>query len=169
MGDYLRIIATKKSEPPVQVEELPADTVQIAAADSVAVIPRPAGYTRVSSLQGTFDIAVLLPFYLSENAIRSDIDSSKWVRGKRVYKPVRRSDEWIYFRSTPFIEMYQGILLAVDTLRSLGLSINLFTFDIKSDTFELTRLINRGQLAGMDLIIGPVYSRNLAIVADYGR
>ena len=169
VGDYLRIIAKRKSEPPVQPEELPVDTVHIAVSDSVAVMPRPAGYTSVSNLQGTFDIAVLLPFYLSENSIRSDIDSSKWVRGQRVYKPVRRSDDWIYSRSTPFIEMYEGILLAVDTLRSLGMNINLFTFDIKSDTLELTRLINRGQLAGMDLIIGPVYSRNLAIVADYGR
>ena len=169
VGDYLRIIAPKKTEPVAQTGQLQADTVPLPATDSVVFMPRPAGYTRVSSLQGTFNIAVLLPFYLSENAIRSDIDSSKWVRGQRVYKPVRRSDDWIYFRSTPFIELYQGILLAVDTLRALGMSINIYTFDIKSDTLALTGLINRGQLAGMDLIIGPVYSRNLAITADYGR
>ncbi|NLN31197.1 MAG: hypothetical protein GX158_08225 [Bacteroidales bacterium] len=33
----------------------------------------------------------------------------------------------------------------------------------------MTRLINQGRLAGMDLIIGPVYSRNLAIVSEYAR
>ncbi|HPM87745.1 MAG TPA: LysM peptidoglycan-binding domain-containing protein [Bacteroidales bacterium] len=169
VGDYLRIPATAKTAAVEQAEQPPADTVSVPVRDTVIVIPRPEGYTSVSNLKGKINIAVLLPFYLSENAIRSDIDSSKWVRGQRVYKPVRRQDDWIYYMSTPFIEMYQGILLAVDTLRALGMGVNLYTYDIKSDTLALTRLINRGQLAGMDLIIGPVYSRNLAIVAEYGR
>ena len=65
--------------------------------------------------------------------------------------------------------MYEGILLAADTLRSLGLDINLYPFDIKSDTVEITKLIMSGKLAEMDLIIGPVYSHNLSIVAAYAR
>ncbi len=63
--------------------------------------------------------------------------------------------------------MYDGILLAADTLRSLGLTVNLHTYDIKSDTVAITRLINSGSLATMDLIIGPVYSHNLNIVSAY--
>jgi len=35
--------------------------------------------------------------------------------------------------------MYEGILLASDSLRALGLNINLHAFDIKSDTVEVTR------------------------------
>ena len=65
--------------------------------------------------------------------------------------------------------MYGGILLAADTLRSLGLNINLHTFDIKGDTVELTKIIRSGKLEGMDLIIGPVYSHNLSIVAAYAK
>jgi hypothetical protein len=46
--------------------------------------------------------------------------------------------------------------------------ISLFiTFDINNDTIELTRLIRNGQLVGMDLIIGPVYSSNLAKITAY--
>ena len=170
VGDYLRIPATARTAE-VEKAEIPvADTVIVPpVTDSVVFMPRPVGYTSVKNLQGEMNIAVLLPFYLQENAIRSDVDSSKWVRGQRVSRPVRRTDDWIYYRSTPFVEMYEGILLAVDTLRSLGMDINLYAFDVKSDTVALTRLINRGQLAGMDLIIGPVYSRNLAIAAEYGR
>ena len=67
------------------------------------------------------------------------------------------------------MEMYQGILLAADTFRSLGLNINLHTYDIKSDTIEITKLIKSGKLADMDLIIGPVYSHNLSIVSAYAR
>ena len=43
--------------------------------------------------------------------------------------------------SLDFIEMYEGILLAADTLRSLGMNINLHTYDIKGDTVELTKII----------------------------
>jgi len=166
VGDYIRIPVAKLPEiKPVEI--IKTDTVPVTAADSVIMLPRPAGYTKVADLEGTFDVAILLPFYLRENANRIDIDSSRFVKGKRIYKPVKRPDEWIYSRSLNFIELYQGILLAADTLRSLGMNINLYTFDIKSDTFELTRIIRRGELEGMDLIVGPVYSGNLAIVTKY--
>jgi len=82
-------------------------------------------------------------------------------------KLVPRDEDWIYSRSIGFIEMYEGILLAADTLRSLGLEINIHAYDIKSDTIELTRIIMSGDLDNMDLIIGPIYSYNLAIVAAY--
>jgi ABC-type branched-subunit amino acid transport system substrate-binding protein len=65
--------------------------------------------------------------------------------------------------------MYEGILLASDTLRALGLNINLHTYDIEGDTIEITKLIKSGKLAKMDLIIGPVYSHNLSIVSEYAR
>jgi ABC-type branched-subunit amino acid transport system substrate-binding protein len=67
------------------------------------------------------------------------------------------------------VEMYEGILLAADTLRSLGLNINLNVYDIKSDTIEITRLIRSGKLSKMDLIIGPVYSHNLSKVSEYAH
>jgi hypothetical protein len=79
------------------------------------------------------------------------------------------ADDWIYPGSIDFLEMYEGILLASDSLRALGLNINLHTYDIKNDSVEITRLINAGKLAGMDLIIGPVYSPILSIVSDYAR
>jgi LysM repeat protein len=166
VGDYIRIPVAKLPEPQ-PVEIFKTDTVLVTAADSVILLPRPAGYTKVTNLEGIYDVAILLPFYLRENADRIDIDSSRFVKGKRIYKQVKRPDEWIYSRSLNFIELYQGILLAADTLRSLGMNINLYAFDIKSDTFELTRIIRSGELEGMDLIVGPVYSSNLAIVTKY--
>ena len=115
------------------------------------------------------DVAVLLPFYLPENTDRTEIDSSRNVKGRKIYKVSKVDDDWIYPGSIDFLEMYEGILLASDTLCSLGLNITLHPYDIKSDTIEITKLINSGKLAGMDLIIGPVYSPNLAIVSEYSR
>jgi len=167
VGDYLRI--------PVkgQVSATAADTAfpDTLHADTKApvLMPRPSAYTPVRNLEGSLDVAVLLPFFIRENSVRTDIDSSKVVKGKKVYKVTGRPDEWIFPRSLGFIEMYQGILLAADTLRALGLDVALHVFDIRNDTVEITRLIRAGRLRNMDLIIGPVYSNNLAIVAKYGK
>jgi len=166
VGDYIRIPVDKAAQPIVNVAPA-ADTVKAVVEQPVVLWQRPSGYTPVRNLKGSFDVAVLLPFYLKENAVRTDIDSSKIVKGKPIYKTVNRSEEWIYPRSIGFLEMYEGILLAVDTLRSMGMDVNMHVFDIKGDTLELTRLISRGDLAEMDLIIGPVYSHNLSIMASY--
>jgi LysM repeat protein/ABC-type branched-subunit amino acid transport system substrate-binding protein len=167
VGDYIRIPVAKLPEAAVTEPEA-VDTVNVISEEPV-MYSRPSGYTPVTNLQGSLDVAVLLPFYLRENADRIQIDSSKIVKGRKIYKPVSRPEEWIYQRSIGFLEMYEGILLAADTLRSLGLDINLHVYDIKGDTTEMTRLIRQGVLSDMDLIIGPVYSSNMAIVSAYAR
>jgi LysM repeat protein len=135
VGDYLRIPGMKA---PVEKPALPvaADTLPVIPDDQVIYLERPAEFTPVTSLSGSFDVAVLLPFYLAENTRRTEIDSSKSLKGKKIYKVIDRSDDWIYPRSLGFVEMYEGILLAADTLRALGLNINIHVLDIESDTVE---------------------------------
>jgi LysM repeat protein len=165
VGDYIRIpvIAQQKTEVP---DLLLADSLAFTA-EPHELLPTPSAYTPVENLKGSMDIAVLLPFYLEENDVRADIDSSNIVKGKRTYKTISRPDEWIYPGSIGFLEMYEGILLAADKLRTLGLDLNIHVFDIKSDTIEVTRLLHENKLSKMDLIIGPVYSHNLVAVAAY--
>ncbi|MBK7628260.1 MAG: LysM peptidoglycan-binding domain-containing protein [Bacteroidales bacterium] len=167
VGDLVRVPGVKVPE--VEVVAPPVtDTIVVIAEEPEVKYTRPAGFTKVKDLKGSINVAVLLPFYFKENADRTEIDSSKMIKGKK--PPSRKKpEEWIYQKGFDFLEMYQGILLAADTLRALGLDISISAFDIKDDTIEITRLINSGKLAGMDLIIGPVYSHNLQIVADYAR
>jgi len=168
VGDFVRIPMGKKAEQE-EVVQIKADTAPAIVEEPAVIITRPAGYTAVRDLKGSLDVAVLLPFYLPENSHRIDIDSSVIVKGKKTYKMNQVSDDWIYPGSMDFLEMYEGILLASDSLRSLGLNINLHTYDIKNDTVEITELIKSGKLADMDLIIGPVYSNNLLIVSEYAK
>jgi LysM repeat protein/ABC-type branched-subunit amino acid transport system substrate-binding protein len=166
VGDYVKIPGKK----PVQSgREAPVvkDTVPVITEENPVLRERPAELTPVSKLRGSLNVAVLLPFYLNENVKKEEIDSSQIFKGKKIYKVFKRPEDFIYPRSTGFIEMYEGILLAADTLRSLGLDIDIHTFDIVSDTIEVTRLIQSGKLDRMDLIIGPVHSKNLSIVAAY--
>jgi LysM repeat protein len=167
VGDFVRIpksaitITQKVEKDTIEpVAEVPEENV---------IRERPVGYTPVNNLNGTLDVAVLLPFYFKENSVRATIDSSKSLKGRKIYKTVNMEEGWIYPESLYFIEMFEGILLAADTLRSLGLNINLYPYDIKNDTVELSKLISSRKLEEMDLIIGPVYSYNLSKIASYAK
>lgn len=166
VGDYLKIPGKKPVPPKVVIPEIVEETPELPLQEA-EYKERPSGYTPVSNMTGSFNVAVLLPFYLSENAKRSEIDSSKSVKGKKIYREINRSDDWIYPRSLGFVEMYEGMLLAADTLRALGLNIRMNVFDVGADSVGARRLINSGKLDGMDLIIGPVHSEILSFVAEY--
>lgn len=166
VGDYLKIPGMKPVQVPVE-SPVAEDTVSQINEEKVTSAEKPAGWTPVTSLNGSVNLAVMLPFYIDENSQRFEIDSSQVVKGKKSYKVINRPDDWIYPRSVGFVELYEGILLAADTLRSLGLDINIHTFDIRNDTIELTRLIQAGRFDNIDIIIGPVHSRNLSIIAGF--
>lgn len=166
VGDYVRIPGfSQEVQKPVETEII--DTLPDVTEAPVVVYEKPSEHTQISNLNGSFDLAVLLPFYLWENARYYDTDSAKTAKGRTESRRVTRPEGWIYPASLEFVEMYEGILMAADTLRTLGLDVNIHAFDIKSDTVEIIRLLNSGSLDKMDLIIGPVYSKNLSLVASY--
>lgn len=166
VDDNIRIPVTRVVEP-LPVAAVNPDTTLIKVAEEDPEGERAVGYTPVGELRGKINIALLLPLYYNENARRTEIDSSQIVRGKKVYKVIKKPDSWIYEGTMPFLELYNGMLLAADTLRAKGLDINMSLFDVRRDTMTVIRLIESGRLSDMDLIIGPVYSQNLAIIAKY--
>lgn len=168
VGDYIIIPGIEAQKKEV-IDEVVPDTLK-EEVDTLSIqYKKPEEYVHFHSLSGSIDLAVLLPFYLNENARRTETDSSTTINGRKDYRSINRPEDWIYLPSIEFVEMYEGILMAADTLRSVGLDINIHAYDIKSDTVEIVRLLKSGALSEMDLIIGPVYSRNLTIVADYLR
>ncbi|MDX9810828.1 MAG: LysM peptidoglycan-binding domain-containing protein [Bacteroidales bacterium] len=162
VGEYIRIPGMKRPLSAIELQS-PDDTLEAGMPDSTMVPDMPTGHTPVDGLEGTVNVAVLLPFYLPENAraFREDTSQTSGRSGQS------SRDSWIYPRSLGFVEMYQGILLAADTLRALGLNINIRTYDIKEDTLTVSRLIRSGQLDDADLIIGPAHSSNLSRVASW--
>ena len=71
VGDYLRIPVSETAATVPQIVQTETDTVSVPEQDTLVVLPKPAGYTTVNNLRGTFDIAILLPFYLAENSVRT--------------------------------------------------------------------------------------------------
>ncbi len=167
VGDYIIVPGEPEDIKEKVVEPEVPDSLALQADTIPVLLERPSTHTSVADLRGSFNVAVLLPFYLDENSRRYETDSLVFTDGKRSIRVFGRSERWIYPGSLPFLEMYEGILLAADTLNSLGLDINLYSYDIQSDTAGISRLIHSGTLNKMDLIIGPVHSANLAIVSRF--
>ncbi|KPK85379.1 MAG: hypothetical protein AMS27_07425 [Bacteroides sp. SM23_62_1] len=72
-------------------------------------------------------------------------------------------------RVVGYLDLYEGVLLALDSLKNAGISVNLFVYDTERDTNILSGYLKREELESLDLIIGPVEEKNLKIVSDFGR
>jgi LysM repeat protein len=174
-GDYLMIPRKKITLKPSEKKPLPDSlTVPEELRDTLIVADEKEIFTKLSEnsvlkdLRGSVKVAVMLPFFINENNSRSYVDSTKKdAQGNKIYREVSMDDTWIYEGSLPFLEAYEGILIAVDSLRSLGLNIELDVYDIAGDSTELNRIIWSGKLNDVDLIIGPVFSSSLNRMAAY--
>lgn len=159
----------RRGEQPVI--EIQADTVvqdTVAVEEEMESFTLPASRTVIDRLQGSVRVAVLLPFFIRENSTSLRADTALTESDdSRNYNEQGRYSGSIYDGSLPFLEAYEGILIAVDSLRSLGLKVELDVFDTGADTVGLHRLISSGSLDGADLIIGPVFSYHLQQIAGW--
>ena len=68
-----------------------------------------------------------------------------------------------------FIEYYEGFLLAVDSLRNMGCSIELSVYDTGKGTKKLKEILKDETLKSVNLIIGAVQNDQIGILADFSQ
>ncbi len=176
-GDFLLIPRRKMTGRRVDGVPVPDDSpvaVDVAVTDTTGLQDMPEEFTvpgrrtEINSLSGSVRVAVLLPFFVDENNARSFTDSTQRdAQGNTIYRDVTKPEERIYEGSLPFLETYEGILIAVDSLRSLGLTVEMDVYDTAADSSQVNRLLESGALNNARLIIGPVFSYNLARVSSW--
>jgi LysM repeat protein len=67
-----------------------------------------------------------------------------------------------------YLDFYQGALLALDSLRNKGISINLNVYDTERNPEILEGILNMDEISQLNLMIGPVNELNLDRLAEYG-
>ena len=78
-------------------------------------------------------------------------------------------------KSTPqsesgrMIEYYEGFLLAVDSLKRSGVSIELYAYDAGHSTASLQNLLSKREMKRMDIIFGPLAHEQIPPLADFAR
>ena len=92
------------------------------------------------------DVVVILPFTTSGDQDISLIESTNFL-----------------------LELYQGIELEVARLKEVGVAIQLHTFDSKRDLEYLNSLVKDPTVIAADVIIGPVYPEESALVSAFAE
>lgn len=71
--------------------------------------------------------------------------------------------------SARMVEYYEGFLLAVDSLKRTGISIDLHTYNSGSETSSLNALLAQPEMKQMDIIFGPLYQRHIKPLAEFAQ
>lgn len=117
-----------------------------------------------------YQVALFLPLYLEKNDEDFYIDSTEFDdHGKRIYEKVYYDPFHIYPKSIPFVEFYEGFLLAIDSLKQSGLSVNLHVYDTENDTARIKEILSFPELTAMDLIVGPIYNHEIKMVSEFSK
>lgn len=101
-------------------------------------------YNRIYTKKDTenINVAVILPFMLKEgNNVKSEL----------------------------YTEYYQGFLLAVDSLKRQGYSINLSAYDSENSVDVVRNILQEPRMSAMDLIIAPDQEEAIDLIADFGE
>lgn len=136
-------------------------------ADSIWLAKSFAADCDSTALKGAVNIAYLGPFYLDKNDsinIEMEIDSLGIKRFTEKYP------KEIYPQYNIFREFYFGSLVAVDSLKKLGISVNVFTYDVKRESKDNTSLkgvLSRPEMKDMHIIFGPAHGHQIPMVADF--
>jgi len=138
----------------------------------VSALERPEGCRpNFGASSERYDVALLLPFYLSANDTvnRVRMTKAEMLLDEDFMSKVQNPDELpedtfrirkqqiIYPRSENFVHFYEGVLLAVDSLQRAGMNVQLHVFDTNQEQAVVDSIVRLRVFRDMDLIIGPVY------------
>lgn len=70
---------------------------------------------------------------------------------------------------TRMVEYYEGFLMAVDSLKTRGVSIDLYTYDTRTDAASMRNILAKSEMKNMDIIFGPVHSEQITLAAAFAK
>ncbi|MDP4226204.1 MAG: LysM peptidoglycan-binding domain-containing protein [Bacteroidota bacterium] len=112
---------------------------------------------------GTYNVALMLPLFLKNNG-------QNYVAEKGTKEEEEEEiSKGIYSKSINFLEFYEGALLAIDSIKRMGLSVNLYVYDTQKDSNRVKEIVKEKFFRNMNLIIGPFYSEQVRVAAAFGK
>lgn len=67
------------------------------------------------------------------------------------------------------VEYYEGFLMAVDSLKRQGVSVNLYTYDTKGKSDVAQSILAKEEMKNMDIIFGPAHAANVKTLAEFAE
>ncbi len=100
--------------------------------------------TRASVKKQEYHVAVLFPF------MEKQLSPEAW----------SKSYQYVF-------ELYEGMKIAIDSLKKDGVSVVLHPYDTEKDDSKVSQILKSPELANMDLIVGPIFPANYPLVAEF--
>ena len=110
-------------------------------------------------------IAMIFPLYIKQNDSITLSDSFSAPGGTPTFK----NQESIFSKSLTYLELYEGALLALDSLKKLGYTIQLHIYDSKSDIDGIDNILKRLSTQNIDLIIGSNDQSEFEKIAAFAK
>ena len=159
VGDVLKIPREKNNHVAI---DIPIETSEIDSSketinNEIKYIPNlsdsDCGKYDYNANKETFKIALILPLQGDAMTIEAEEEASI----NPNFEP----------NPKPFLEYYEGFLLAVDSMKKSGLNLLIKTIDLRRDSAKTLDLLSKGEINNVDLIVGPVFETNFKIFAEF--
>lgn len=106
------------------------------------------------AIKQKYNIALMLPFEL---ALNDSLD-----------KALNEGND-LYVLTEIALDYYRGAKIALDSLKKLGLTVDVYVYDVGEDLVNARETMRRPELRDMDIIFGPMHKTSLAIVSDNSK
>lgn len=136
------ICYTKKGDEPII-----ADTIKVLRVDPGSLFN--IDTTRTINKKATYNVAVMMPFMTNLFKTSAEAELSP--------------------KSLRAVEFYEGMQLALDSLRKMGVNLNIKVYDTKKSATTVDALLLKDDVKDADVIIGPVSSKLIPKVADFAK
>jgi LysM repeat protein len=113
-------------------------------------------YENMFSHRQELRVALMIPLYAEEVAGHGQPENISVLQAGQ-------------FRPFSFIQFYEGVLVALDELERQGLRVSLYVYDVDDKVSKTISVLQRPELPGMDMIIGPFFSRNFKLVSNFAE
>ena len=128
----------------------------------------------------TYHVGLLLPLFLEANdtlnnkpveidSLQADLMELDTVLEDSIIEEKEELElvNQFYGNTENFLHFYEGVLLAIDSMKNLGMNVQLHVFDTKRDISIVDSIVNTREFRLLDLILGPIYPHVQSPVADF--
>jgi ABC-type branched-subunit amino acid transport system substrate-binding protein/LysM repeat protein len=164
LGTILRIPKNPKDTIPIETQKpliLPITQGEETKANDTISGCNPALVQ--NNKKAIYNVALLLPLLTKEFENPSSDSLGQNSNGKQSVK------NQIPQRSINFLDFYQGAMLAIDSMKNAGLSLNLWVYDTNRSSLKSQSLLQEKGLKEADLIVGPIYPETIKPVSEFAR
>lgn len=100
----------------------------------------------------TINIGLLLPFYTTYFQNNDLSAADNYLTNKKPFT---------------YLQIYEGFLLAVDSLKKAGVNANVYVYDTDEDTIKTNKILKKSEFNSMDIVLGPLFPNNVKQVAKH--